>query len=219
VVAGYLGSLGRILAKATTRLPRRSVLPCPRTRGPARSAAPRLPAWHSLRRRSPGSGVDGLAALPCHRRSWTTGWNCHSTKMRSELLHRGRRNAAGSPSWSAAKGHTLQYCWGPARRRLVYRQAIAVTAHQCGLTTRSTRTPTGGAARLGGRRLPWFVRPHGTCSLVGRESVLGQVPLRAGANLRARRASAHRHLPLHRLPTRERVGVYFLWGLAHPAVR
>jgi hypothetical protein len=26
------------------------------------------------------------------------------------------------------------------------------------LTTRSTRTPTGGAARLGGRRLPWFVR-------------------------------------------------------------
>ena len=28
------------------------------------------------------------------------------------------------------------------------------------LTTRSTRTPTGGASRLGGRRLPWFVRPH-----------------------------------------------------------
>ena len=26
------------------------------------------------------------------------------------------------------------------------------------LTTRSTRTPTGGAARLGGRRLPWYVR-------------------------------------------------------------
>ena len=31
---------------------------------------------------------------------------------------------------------------------------------QCALTTRSTRTPTGGASRLGGRRLPWFVRPH-----------------------------------------------------------
>ncbi len=30
------------------------------------------------------------------------------------------------------------------------------------LTTRSTRTPTGGAARLGGRRLPWFVRRHRT---------------------------------------------------------
>ena len=28
------------------------------------------------------------------------------------------------------------------------------------LTTRSTRTPTGGASRLGGRRLPWFVRAH-----------------------------------------------------------
>ena len=28
------------------------------------------------------------------------------------------------------------------------------------LTTRSTRTPTGGAARLGGRRLPWYVRRH-----------------------------------------------------------
>jgi 2-iminobutanoate/2-iminopropanoate deaminase len=27
-----------------------------------------------------------------------------------------------------------------------------------GLTTRSTRTPTGGASRFGGRRLPWFVR-------------------------------------------------------------
>src|SRR6478672_7219236 len=25
----------------------------------------------------------------------------------------------------------------------------------------STRTPTGGAARLGGRRSPWFVGPHG----------------------------------------------------------
>src|SRR6185437_486947 len=30
----------------------------------------------------------------------------------------------------------------------------------CGLTTRSTRTPTGGASRLGGRRLPWYVRPR-----------------------------------------------------------
>ena len=30
----------------------------------------------------------------------------------------------------------------------------------CNLTTRSTRTPTGGAARLGGRRLPWFVSRH-----------------------------------------------------------
>src|SRR6185312_5444152 len=35
------------------------------------------------------------------------------------------------------------------------------TSEAACLTTRSTRTPTGGASRLGGRRLPWFVRRHG----------------------------------------------------------
>src|SRR5690349_96763 len=37
---------------------------------------------------------------------------------------------------------------------------FAAVVAPCALTTRSTRTPTGGAARLGGRRLPWYVRPH-----------------------------------------------------------
>ena len=36
--------------------------------------------------------------------------------------------------------------------------ASSQDGHRCALTTRSTRTPTGGASRLGGRRLPWFVR-------------------------------------------------------------
>ena len=35
---------------------------------------------------------------------------------------------------------------------------FAIVVASCALTTRSTRTPTGGASRLGGRRLPWFVR-------------------------------------------------------------
>jgi hypothetical protein len=29
------------------------------------------------------------------------------------------------------------------------------------------RTPTGGASRLGGRRLPWFVRHLVTCNVIG----------------------------------------------------
>jgi len=43
-------------------------------------------------------------------------------------------------------------------RRAAHKTPIAAPWR---LTTRSTRTPTGGATRLGGRRLPWFVRAHG----------------------------------------------------------
>jgi len=42
-------------------------------------------------------------------------------------------------------------------RRAAHKTPIAAPWR---LTTRSTRTPTGGATRLGGRRLPWFVRAH-----------------------------------------------------------
>jgi hypothetical protein len=42
--------------------------------------------------------------------------------------------------------------------QLCVRSAGQWWAERCRLTTRSTRTPTGGAPRLGGRRLPWFVR-------------------------------------------------------------
>jgi hypothetical protein len=44
---------------------------------------------------------------------------------------------------------------------LFLRPPFAIIVAPCALTTRSTRTPTGGASRLGGRRLPWFVRAHG----------------------------------------------------------
>jgi len=44
--------------------------------------------------------------------------------------------------------------------QLCLRSAGKWSAERCRLTTRSARTPTGGAARLGGRRLPLFVRAH-----------------------------------------------------------
>ena len=53
-----------------------------------------------------------------------------------------------------------------ANRRVSFRVCIeksrvrrsSARCKTCALTTRSTRTPTGGASRLGGRRLPWYVR-------------------------------------------------------------
>ena len=68
--------------------------------------------------------------------------------------------ASGCDCLSAMSRAVLR-CWHRSQRSP---ELIAAQSWSCSceavmrLTTRSTRTPTGGASRLGGRRLPWFVR-------------------------------------------------------------
>ncbi len=87
-------------------------------------------------------------------------------------------NASNDSGGISHVGRSKATCHFVAAKHLLYRRHAATPgtydkipppligsssffgARSIALTTRSTRTPTGGAARLRGRRLPWFVRPR-----------------------------------------------------------
>ena len=148
VVAGYLGSLGltsdahrgsRSVLRATSQIGtvlfshRSSFAPWSRHRELRAQCS--TVNFISLGSRSHSAYPRGIATLgAAHSRGGTRPWlTAAELAQRAPCLHR------STSAW---------FAWPPF--------ATVVAPHA--LTTRSTRTPTGGAARLGGRRLPWFVR-------------------------------------------------------------
>src|SRR4029079_18053225 len=151
VVAGYLGSLG---LTSDRHRGWRSVL-----RPASRIAAGAFSRGASFAPMATSSRGASAARRRVFHPSWLTVTFGLSSRHRN--LRRSASRVGARPWLTATELAQCARCPHRSTSAWFACPPFTIVVAPRALTTRSTRTPTGGASRLGGRRLPWLRQGHG----------------------------------------------------------